>query len=92
MLRRVQCAILWGTKWKEGKRNWACGVIGDRREGKGKEVEWGEGEEGEGTNSPSLDSEGGEGGGANNSSRSRVGPSSLREEGNKQVDALGERN
>ena len=30
---------------------------------KGKEVEWGEGEEGEGTNSPSLDSEGGEGGG-----------------------------
>ena len=39
MLRRVQCAPLEGTKWKEGKRNWACGVVGDRRKGKGKEVE-----------------------------------------------------
>ena len=63
MLRRVQYAPLERTKWKEGKRNWACGVAGDRRKGKGNEVERGEGEGGEGTNSPSLDSEGGEGGG-----------------------------
>ena len=63
MLRRVQCAPLEGTKWKEGKWNWVCGVVGDRRKGKGKKVERGEGEGGEGTNSPSLDSEGGEGGG-----------------------------
>jgi hypothetical protein len=45
MLRRVQCAPLEGTKWKEGIWNWVCGAVRDigkgrkRSGGKGKEME-----------------------------------------------------
>jgi len=49
MLRRVQCAPLEGTKWKEGIWNWVCGEVRDRERGKGKKRSGGKEMEGRGS-------------------------------------------
>jgi hypothetical protein len=41
-------AHLEGIEWKEGTWNWACGVVGDRREGRYSIGSWSEGKEKEG--------------------------------------------
>ena len=41
-------AHLESTKWKKGTWNWACGVVGDRREGRYSIGSWSGGKEKEG--------------------------------------------